>query len=242
VGRGARGGGGALAVCVCVCVCVRARVLEAKAIFADQCFTRRDTHGDGCMPAQQVQARLSSKATPALSLHLAAHDRETKRAWMQHLQHLSLTLFNAGAKSGVQVQQQGLELTAVAPLALAQAQQARAAAPGEHDGKIDVLALQGKLDMLLDPPPGFGVNVEQQLTNKQRIKPKNILEVRRLTEHLALLKDIEAALLRCETEGSSAVNARESPGHATLLHRAAMANTPELVELLLEANALCDLA
>ena len=68
------------------------------------------------------------------------------------------------------------------------------------------------------------------------------VKVRRLTEHLALLKDVETALVRWQTEGSGAVNARESAGHATLLHRAALANTPEIAELLLDANALCDLA
>jgi ankyrin repeat protein len=57
-----------------------------------------------------------------------------------------------------------------------------------------------------------------------------------------LLKDVETALVRWQTEGSGAVNARESAGHATLLHRAALANTPEIAELLLDANALCDLA
>jgi hypothetical protein len=40
--------------------------------------------------------------------------------------------------------------------------------------KIDVLALQGRLIMMLDPPNDL---VQQELTNKQRIKPKNLVEV-----------------------------------------------------------------
>ena len=111
-----------------------------------------------CMMARQLQARLSAKATSTLSLYLAAHDKETKLAWMLLLQDLSLKL-----QSEAQAQTSAPSST-----------QALSAAQNVTHSKIDVLALQGRLIMMLDPPNDL---VQQELTNKQRIKPKNLVEV-----------------------------------------------------------------
>lgn len=111
-----------------------------------------------CMLARQVQARLSAKATPTLSLYLAAHDKETKLAWMLLLQDLSVKLL----------------LDAPALTSAPSSTQALSGAQKVTDSKIDVLALQGRLIMMLGPPND---HVQQELTKKERIKPKNLVEV-----------------------------------------------------------------
>jgi len=106
-----------------------------------------------CMMARQLQARLSAKATSTLSLYLAAHDKETKLAWMLLLQDLSVTALTSAPSST----------------------QALSAAQKGPDSKIE--ALQGRLIMMMDPPND---RVQQELTKKERIKPKNLVEVSHL--------------------------------------------------------------
>jgi hypothetical protein len=118
------------------------------------------------MLARQVQARLSAKATPTLSLYLAAHDKETKLAWMLLLQDLSLKL-----QSEAQAQTSADKACVEVPPS---STQALSAAQNVTHSKIDVLALQGRLIMMLDPPND---HVQQELTSKERIKPKNLVEV-----------------------------------------------------------------